>query len=227
MLRSGKVAESAARWLPSRRRILAWAAFAILVLACVAIGRSLVVRIDVGRHVGSAGFGDAAWYPFVLLGIKAGLALLLARLGWRFLRAHAVAEAARSLIAAAGGRPGPVPRLSLRLSAGLWASVFAAASTIHLVLSHAAGDALFAPWLHTSALPVYAVLAVGVAALWGAVSGWLAAYEDYAAATADLARRLGSGHPLLPAARPRPVAALPPLRLFGSAFASRPPPQAA
>jgi hypothetical protein len=85
---------------------------------------------------------------------------------------------------------------------------------------------LLAPLLHTSALPVFAVLAVVVALLYGAVSRWLADYERYALATVASAHRLASRR-VQP--RPRPAAATvaPPRRLFGLAFECRPPPAAA
>ena len=48
---------------------------------------------------------------------------------------------------------------------------------------------LVAPWLHSSALPIFAVLAVVVALLYGAVARWLREYERYAADAAEHARR--------------------------------------
>ena len=56
--------------------------------------------------------------------------------------------------------------------------------------------ALFFPWIHSSALPVFAVIAVLMAVLWSAVQRWLADYERYA----EDAARLGA------APRPRPAA---------------------
>ena len=82
---------------------------------------------------------------------------------------------------------------------------------------------LIAPWLHTSALPVFAVLAVVVAVCWSAICGWLADYERYARETVARARLL-TGRCAPPVPDATPVAASAPRRLFGLAFESRPPP---
>jgi len=82
---------------------------------------------------------------------------------------------------------------------------------------------LFAPWLHTSALPIFAVLAVLVALLYRGVAQWLAEYETYAYETVAYAYARACG-PGLPPARRRREAALAPRFLFGLAFESRPPP---
>ena len=82
---------------------------------------------------------------------------------------------------------------------------------------------LFWPWLHTSALPVFAVLAVLVALVWSAVSCWLNEYEQYARDTCARAERLaGAGLP--PREERRDKVSLPPRKLFGLAFECRPPP---
>jgi hypothetical protein len=81
---------------------------------------------------------------------------------------------------------------------------------------------LLAPWLHTSALPVFAVLAVLVAVVWGAIAGWLADYERFAEATVAQAQRVARTPPSLPIRRA--TEGRPPRRLFGLAFESRPPP---
>jgi hypothetical protein len=85
---------------------------------------------------------------------------------------------------------------------------------------------LVSPWLHTSALSVFAVLSVIVALVYGAVARWLAEYERYAEAVAAAAlsfvRRLRAAplwHDLTEPASPR--------RLFGLAFECRPPPATA
>jgi len=83
---------------------------------------------------------------------------------------------------------------------------------------------LLAPWLHTSALPVFAVLAVLVALAWSAVASWLREYERYAADTCALADRLGRAGPLPLRTARTETAAIPPRKLFGLALASRPPP---
>jgi len=70
---------------------------------------------------------------------------------------------------------------------------------------------------------VFAVLAVLVALVWGAVAGWLREYERYAQATVARARLVaGARAPLVPRT-PRDVS-IAPRRLFGLAFESRPPP---
>jgi hypothetical protein len=80
---------------------------------------------------------------------------------------------------------------------------------------------LLAPWLHTYALPVFAVLAVVVAVVWTAVRDWVAEYERYAEAA--VAQALYRGRPARLFVRPE-VETNPPRRLFGIAFESRPPP---
>jgi hypothetical protein len=69
---------------------------------------------------------------------------------------------------------------------------------------------------------------VFVALAWGAVPGWLNEYERYAQDIRARAERLASA-PAPAAARPQPRAqfALPPRKLFGLAFESRPPPLSA
>jgi len=80
---------------------------------------------------------------------------------------------------------------------------------------------LLAPWLHTAALPVFAVLSVVVALVYRAVENWLSDYESYARETAARASRLlGS----LPAPRPTVGELVAPRSLFGLAFEVRPPP---
>jgi hypothetical protein len=170
----------------------------------------------------------ADYYPVLLICVKVGVALMLARVAWRFVRAHAVARAARRLLAAHGS-PGPeAPRIKLELSPRLWCGAFLATSLIYLVQTDVEGISagrwpLLAPWLHTSALPVFAVLAVVVALVYGVVSRWLADWESYARETAAHALRLVHGTRLLPRPSTR-IAVPPPRRLFGLAFESRPPP---
>ena len=73
---------------------------------------------------------------------------------------------------------------------------------------------LLAPWLHTYALPVFAVLSVLVAIGWGAVRDWLADVEEYAAGTFARAFRIMRSRPLprTPAAADRRARAAPALR---------------
>jgi hypothetical protein len=209
------------------QRLLARLALGLLALVAELTGRSLAYRFDVGRHVGSPVSSGADYYPVLLMCVKAGVALMLARVAWRFVRAHAVARAARRLLAAhgtAGPRP---PRVRVQLSPRLWTLAFLSTASIYLVQTDAEGISagrwpLLGPWLHTSALPVFAVLAVAVALVYSAVSNWLADWETYARETVARASRVVHGTRLLP--RPAGGTAAPPRRLFGLVFESRPPP---
>jgi hypothetical protein len=209
------------------QRLLARLALGLLALVAELTGRSLAYRLDVGRHVGAAVSPSAEYYPVLLICVKVGIALMLARVAWRFVRAHAVASAARRLLAAHGSATPRAPRVRLQLSPRLWLGAFLSTSLIYLVQTDVEGISagrwpLLAPWLHTSALPVFAVLAVVVALVYGAVSNWLADWESYARETVACASRLVHGTRLLP--RPATRGAVPPRRLFGLAFESRPPP---
>jgi hypothetical protein len=209
-------------------RLLSALAFALLALVVELSGRSLTQRIDVGRHVSSPGDTRADYYPILLAAVKMGVALLLARLVWRLVRARSTAHAGRRVLAALGAPPErAAPRLRLRLSPRLWLTFFAVTALIYLVQMDAEGLSagrwpLLAPWLHSSALPVFAVLSVFAAVVWSAVAGWLSDYESYARATLADANRMARAELPLPA-RPRSVD-LPLRRLFGTAFWSRPPP---
>lgn len=210
------------------QRLLAVLAFGLLALVTELVGRGLTERIDLGRHVASPGYG-ADYYPVLLAAVKVGVALMLARLAWRAVEARSAVRAARRLLAALGSRPAHrTPRVRLAISPRLWLAFFAITSLLYLVQTDAEGIStgswpLLAPWLHGSALPVFAVLAVFAALVWGAVARWLADYESYAQATVAQARRLASAEP-----PPAPSAArtdgATPRRLFGLAFESRPPP---
>ena len=209
------------------QRLLSALAFGLLALVAELVGRSLTHRLDVGRHVAAPGYAGADYYPFLLAGVKIGIALLLARLAWRFTRAHAAARAARRLLAAVGARPARAPRVRVVLSARLWLAAFVVTALFYLVQTDAEEISsgrwpLLAPWLHTSALPVFAVLAVLVAVGWGVVAGWLAEYERFAEAAVAHAHRAARR------TQPAPVRSTteshPPRRLFGLAFESRPPP---
>jgi hypothetical protein len=211
------------------QRLFSWLAFALLALIAELAGRSLTHHLNVGRHVGSPSYAGADYYPFLLAGVKVGVALLLARLAWRFARAHAAARAGRRLLAAVGGRPFRAkPRIRIALSARLWLAFFVVTTLIYLVQTDAEGLSagrwpLLAPWLHTSALPVFAVLSVASALIWGIVAGWLADYERFAEATVAHARRAATAAPGLPVRRTADARGTP-RRLFGLAFESRPPP---
>jgi len=209
--------------------ISAGLAFGLLALIAELSGRSLTHRLNVGQHVRSSAYSGAEYYPFLLAAVKLGVALLLARLAWRFVRAHTAARAGRRVLAAVGKDAAPRPRLRLDLSPRLWALAFLTTSTFYLLQTDGEQAAsgrwpLFAPWLHTSALPVFAVLAVLVALAWSAVASWLREYERYAEDTCARAERIRHGAGELPrVAHARPAAPAP-RELFGLAFECRPPP---
>jgi hypothetical protein len=210
------------------QRISSALAFALLALIAELVGRSLTHRLDVGRHMSAPSYAGTDYYPFLLAGVKLGVALLLAQLAWRFVRARTVARGARRLLVERGRRPGPVPGVHLELSPRLWLACFVITSAFYLVQRDAecvvAGRwPLLAPWLHSSALPIFAVLSVLVAVAWGVVSSWLNDYERYAQDTCALVDGLAVGPPLASAHGTEHVA-LTPRRLFGLAFESRPPP---
>ncbi len=209
------------------QRLLSALAFGLLALVAELAGRSLTHRIDLGRHVASPSYAGADYYPILLAVVKTGIALLLARIAWRLVRARSAERAALRLL---GGRARR-PRLRFVLSVRLWLAFFGLTSAIFLVQADAEGFGsgrwpLLSPWLHSSALPVFAVLAVLCALLWAAVRGWLADYEQYAQATAARALRL-AGRAAPRQRRPSSVLAVPPRRIFGLSFESRPPPLAA
>ena len=211
------------------QRLLSGLAFGLLALVAELAGRSLTYRLNVGRHVATPGYAGADYYPFLLAGVKVGIALLLARLAWRFARAHAAAQAARRLLAAVGSRPRRAPRLRVVLSPRLWLASFLATALLYLVQTDAEQLStgqwpLLSPWLHTSALPVFAVLSVLVALAWSAVSRWLNEYERYARDTCARAVRLSAAAAEPRLVQPQPRLDLPPRKLFGLAFESRPPP---
>jgi hypothetical protein len=211
------------------QRLLAGLALSLLALTAEIAGRSLTHRLDVGRHVGRVSYASAGYYPFLLAAVKVGVALMLARVAWRFARAHAAARAAHGVAAALGSRRHRrAARVRIELSPRLWTLSFVGTSTIYLVQAdaeHAAGGklTLLGPWLHSSALPVFAVLSVLVAVLYQAVGCWLADVESLAADAVAYARKLAAPAP--PPALPHPLSdSLAPRSLFGLEFESRPPP---
>jgi hypothetical protein len=211
------------------QRFSAGLAFGLLALIAELSGRSLTHRLNIGRHVNSAGYSGAEYYPFLLAAVKLGVALLLACLAWRFVRAHAAARAGRRVLAAVGKDAAPVPRLRLDLSPRLWALAFLTTSTFYLLQTDAEQAAsgrwpLLAPWLHSSALPVFAVLAVLVALAWSGVACWLREYERYAKDTCARAERLGRRRGELPTVAHARTTMSAPRELFGLAFECRPPP---
>ena len=207
----------------ARRHQTLLARLALVLLALVAelVGRSLTHRIDFGRHVNTS-YSGAEYYPFLLAGVKVALALMFARLAWRVFTARRLLAGVRRSVSLRR------PRVRIELSPSLWFAAFICTSAIYLVQTDAEQVAtgrwpLLAPWLHTSALPVFAVLSVAIAVLYRAVASWLADYETYAAETAARASRSTS----VRTSRPTLHDDLPPRGLFGVAFEVRPPPLAA
>jgi hypothetical protein len=190
----------------NRRRWLAKLALGLLVLVAELTGRSLTHRINLGP--GRVSYVDAAYYPFVVAAVKFGIALMVARLAWRFFQARRVANLL-----------GETPRLRIELSWRLWLLAFLGTTGVFLLQTNAEHEAV-----HSSALPVFALLAVFVAVLYRAAEHWLGDYERIAAVAIALCQRVATHRPPLERAADHDVA--PPRRLFGLAFESRPPPAA-
>jgi hypothetical protein len=212
----------------ARQRFLAGFALGLVALIAELAGRSLTHRLDVGSRVGQVSYAHADYYPFLLAGVKIAVALMLAHLAWRVAKAHAAARAARRLAVALGVRSvRRAPRVRIELSARLWLLSFVVTASIYLVQADAeqiaAGSLhLLGPWLHGSALPVFAVLSVVVAVVFRTVERWLADYEELAAEAIELVRGLTTR--TLLARRWIFWARRAPRSLFGLAFESRPPP---
>jgi hypothetical protein len=210
-----------------RRRGLA--TFGVLVLCSEVAGRSLSAHVDRRLHLRPLANTDTSYYPFLLAGVKIAGALTLAALLARGLRAWAAADAGRRLLVGAGHADEPrSPRLRPGLSLRVWAAAFTATSLLYLV--HLDADriaagrwTLFDPWLHTYALPVFAVLAVLVAVVWR-LAGWLYEIEAYADRTLERVRRILTAPARTRRRHPRPTDDTAPRRRFGLAFESRPPP---
>ena len=209
-----------------RRRGLA--TFGVLVACAEVAGRSVSSHVDGALQVHPLASPDTAYYPFLLVGVKIVGALMLAALLARWLRAWAAADAGRRLLVTAGHRHVRSPRLRPGLSLRVWAAAFASTSLLYLV--HLDADraiagrwALFDPWLHTYALPVFAVLAVLIAAVWR-LAGWLYEIEEFAHRALERVRRILAAPKRLRPRYPRPADDSGPRRRFGLAFESRPPP---
>jgi len=209
------------------QRLLARLALGLLALVAELAGRSLAHRLDFGRHVETP-YAGAQYYPVLLAVVKVAVALMLARVAWRFVKARAVARAARRLVDSQGfAAKQRAPRVRIELSPKLWLGSFLVTSSIYLMQVDAEGISagrwpLLAPWLHTAALPVFAVLAVVVALIYRAVENWLSDYESYARETVARASRSAAALLLKPRTTLGELVA--PRRLFGLAFESRPPP---
>ena len=99
------------------QRLLSAIAFGLLALAAELVGASLTHRIDLGRHVRSPSYSHAVYYPALIAAVKVGIALLLARLAWRLVRARSTERTARRAL---GVVTGDVPRVRIALSPRLW-----------------------------------------------------------------------------------------------------------
>lgn len=210
--------------------LLARLALGLLALVAELAGRSLTHRIDVGRHVAAPSYAHADYYPILMIVVKVGVALMLARVAWRFVKARSIATGAAELLAANGRTCSRArPRVRIELSPKLWVGAFLATSSIFLLQTDAERIStgrwpLLAPWLHTSALPVFAVLAVVVAFVYGVVTQWLGDYETFARAAAADASRVCAAANDIPLRKPHVHDQLTPRSLFGLALESRPPP---
>ena len=213
-----------------RRRLTGAAAFALLALVAELTGRSIIFRLDRAFHVVPLAEPTTRYYPFLLAGVRTVAALLLAAVAWRLVRAHATAAAGERLLGAFGHRHRGMPRLRLRLEPRLWLTSFAATSLWYLVQNDAEPVTqgrwpLFAPWLHTYSLPIFAGVAFVVALVWRFAS-WLYEVEDYAVRTFARVRRILTAA-LTPSTLRAPSRAADdaaPRRRFGLSFESRPPP---
>jgi len=213
----------------SHQRFFGLLSLGLLSLIAELAGRSLTHRLDVGRQVGKVSYAHAEYYPVLLAGVKIAVALMLAWIAWRVAKARAAGRAAHRVAVALGARPQRrAPRVRIELSPRLWLISFVGTASIYLVQADAERAetgrwTLVSPWLHSSALPVFAVLAVVVAVLYRAVAAWLADYESLAAEAVAYARRL-TAPGLPPVPRSRTADSRAPRSRFGLAFESRPPP---
>jgi len=214
----------------ARRRSTQVAGFALLALVGELTGRSVTLRVDRILAVRPRVTPMASYYPFLLAGIRIVAAVALAAVAWRLVRAHLTASAGESLLRGLGYRRPGAPRLRVSITPRLWLAAFGATALWYLIQNdservYEGRWPLFAPWLHTYALPVFAVVSVLVAVGWAAVRDWLAEVERYATATfAIVCRALRRGQPAPALRRRRPCDDRAPRHLFGESFDSRPPP---
>jgi len=204
------------------------AVFALLALVCELTGRSVTARLDRLFHVAPLAAPMTSYYPFLLAAVRVVAALALAGVAWRLLRAHGIATTGEALARAAGQRRVGAPRLRIGLTPKLWLASFGTTALWFLVQNDAQQVSegrwpLLAPWLHTYALPVFAVLSIVLALGWSVGRDWLHEVEAYAAAI--VARVCHALRPAVTAAAHRRFRdERSPRQLFGAAFESRPPP---
>jgi hypothetical protein len=205
--------------------------FCVLVVIAEVVGRSLIGHVDRLLHVEPLARPSASYYPLLLVVVKTGGALLFAGLLARGTRAWATADAGHRLLAAVGhGHERRTPRLRAGLSPRVWLASFAATSLLYLLHADADGIAagrwpLFAPWLHTYSLPIFAGLAFVITLVWQFAS-WLYEVEEYAVRTIARVRRILTAvlSPSTRCAHSRAADDVAPRRRFGLSFESRPPP---
>ena len=117
----------------AHRRLAGFGAFALLALTAELVGRSLTLRLDIGRHVPTPSYSGADYYPFLLAGVKIGIGLMLAAITWRFIKARAAARAAERLLAHVGGRAQAAPRVRIRLTLRSWAIAYGVTAGFYLL----------------------------------------------------------------------------------------------
>jgi hypothetical protein len=205
--------------------------FAILVLVAEVAGRSLTAHVDRIFHVAPLASPDASYYPALLVALKIAGALGVAALLARGTRACAAADAGDRLLTALGrAHERRSPRLRRAPTLRIWLASFAATSLAYLVHADADGIAagrwpLLAPWLHTYALPVFAVLALVIAVIW-CFASWLYEVEEYAERTIARVRRIIDDvlHASQRTVHGPAADDTAPRRRFGLSFECRPPP---
>jgi hypothetical protein len=205
--------------------------FCVLVVIAEVVGRSLIGHVDRRLHVEPLARPDASYYPFLLVAVKTVGAIAFAGLLARGARAWAKADAGHRLLnVVCHGHEHRAPRLRAGLSLRVWLASFAATSLVYLLHTDADGIAagrwpVFAPWLHTYALPIFAGLAVVVALVWQFAS-WLYEVEEYAVRTLARVQRILTAAltPSTRRAHSRAADDVAPRRRFGLSFESRPPP---
>ena len=210
----------------SRRRRLAAGALLVAVLAGEVAGRWLAAHLPLVGDVPRRGHGGLDAWPLVVVAAKLGMALVLARLTWRTVKARRLAAAGERIVRLSPGVRHRRPLPAVGLSPRVWLVSFTAMSLLYLVPTSTEEIAsgcwpLVTPWLHTQALPVFAILAVVVAVLWRTVSRWLAALERYGE---RLRREVQSRGVVLFGLRPESPDSRAPRARFGLSFESRPPP---
>ena len=195
------------------------------VLAGEVAGRWLAAHLPLVGDVPRRGHGGLDAWPLIVVAAKLGVALVLARLTWRTVKALQVAAAGERIgwLSPVGHRR-PLPAVGL--SPRVWLVSFTAMSILYLAPTSTREVSsgcwpLVTPWLHTQALPVFAILAVVVAVLWRTVSRWLTALERYGE---RLRHQLRSRGVLLFGLGPESPDSRAPRARFGLSFESRPPP---